>query len=432
MTVKQHMTSRGVQATRLLGLVLLAYTFFMTFTVPLGPGLEDVRVNRKEITNEGGVYELEVVGHGTHFATSSPKVFLRRGEHIVNATAIKSLDDTHLKCRVRLPEFVPAASFDVFVNGAGDGTISYANGCFAEGLEVLSKARIRSDREVLNHLAEEDLGFHFPFQPNIMESIRNLMLHVPMWFTMFLLMGISFAQSIRTLRLGGDEDRDLRAVAAVKVGLWFGALGLLTGSLWARFTWGAWWVDDPQLNGAFVTVMVYAGYLVLRGSVQDPKLRSRLSAVYNLFGFCLLVVLLMVLPRFTESLHPGKGGNPAFSSYDLDSALRAVFYPAVLGWMILGTWMYSLALKLERFRTRRAQVEGTRALVPLPVLLVTPASTSTFEEFFVASGKMPVVVGVAAIIVLGLGLWWVRAVRELRRLQSETPDVTSTPSNSAK
>jgi len=103
-----------------------------------------------------------------------------------------------------------------------------------------------------------------------------------------------------------------------------------------------------------------------------------------------------------------------------------------LGWMILGTWMYSLALKLERFRTRRAQVEGTRALVPLPVLLVTPASTSTFEEFFVASGKMPVVVGVAAIIVLGLGLWWVRAVRELRRLQSETPDVTSTPSNSAK
>ena len=87
--------------------------------------------------------------------------------------------------------------------------------------------------------------------------------------------------------------------------------------------------------------MVYAGYLVLRGSVQDAKLRSRLSAVYNLFGFCLLVVLLMVLPRFTESLHPGKGGNPAFSSYDLDSALRAAFYPAVLGWMILGTWMYA-------------------------------------------------------------------------------------------
>ena len=175
-----------------------------------------------------------------------------------------------------------------------------------QDLDVVEGAPLNRDDGALDNLYKGDLGFHFPFQPNIMESIRNLMLHVPMWFTMFLLMGISFAQSIRTLRLGGDSGRDLKALSSVKVGLWFGVLGLLTGSLWARFTWGAWWVDDPQLNGAFVTVMVYAGYLVLRGSVQDAKLRARLAAVYNLFGFCLLVVLLMVLPRFTESLHPGK------------------------------------------------------------------------------------------------------------------------------
>ena len=72
----------------------------------------------------------------------------------------------------------------------------------------------------MGDLEGADLGFHFPFQPNIMESIRNLMLHVPMWFTMFLLMGISFVQSIRTLRVGGDLDRDQRAVSAVKVGVW--------------------------------------------------------------------------------------------------------------------------------------------------------------------------------------------------------------------
>jgi len=423
MTASQHSTSRGVWAVRILGLLLLSYTFIMTFTVPLGPGIEDVRVTTQTVTEEGGVYELEIVGHSTHFSTSAPIVFLRRGEHTLNASAIKALDDTHLKCRVRLPKYIPSRSYDVIVNGKSDGTLSYANGFFAEGLDVKSKARLANDAMAFDQLEEKDLGFHFPFQPNIMESIRNLMLHVPMWFTMFLLMGISFAQSIRTLRLGGDDDRDLRAVAAVKVGLWFGVLGLLTGSLWARFTWGAWWVDDPQLNGAFVTVMVYAGYLVLRGSVQDAKLRSRLSAVYNLFGFCLLVVLLMVLPRFTESLHPGKGGNPAFSSYDLDSALRAAFYPAVLAWMILGTWMYSLALKTERMRVRIADARLTRANMPLPLLLVTPASTSNLEAVFTASGKMPVVVGVAVIIVMGLGLWWVRAVRELRRLDREESEL---------
>ena len=210
----------------------------------------------------------------------------------------------------------------------------------------------------------------------------------------------------------------------MKVGLWFGVLGLLTGSLWARFTWGAWWVDDPQLNGAFVTVMVYAGYLVLRGSVQDAKLRARLAAVYNLFGFCLLVVLLMVLPRFTESLHPGKGGNPAFSSYDLDSALRAAFYPAVLGWMILGTWMYALQLRIERWRTHRTEAQFSKACMPLGMLLVTPASTSGLEGVFMVDGKMPVVTGVAVIILVGLAIWWVRALNTLNTMKettSETP-----------
>jgi len=425
MTEHQHTTSKGVWAIRIAGLALLAYTFAMTFLVPLGPGIQDVVVTQTELTDKGGVYEVEVIGHGTHFSETAPRVFLLRGKGALNATAVKSLDDTHLKCRVRLPAVIPSPSFDVYVNNEIDGTMSYANGFFASGLKVVSKATLPDEPGVLENLSASNLGFHFPFQPNIMESIRNLMLHVPMWFTMFLLMGISFAQSIRTLRLGGDPDRDLRAVASVKVGLWFGVLGLLTGSLWARFTWGAWWVDDPQLNGAFVTVMVYAGYLVLRGSVQDAKLRSRLSAVYNLFGFCLLVVLLMVLPRFTESLHPGKGGNPAFSSYDLDSALRAAFYPAVLGWMILGTWMYSLQLNMERLTQRIADARLTRACMPLPLLLVTPASTTALEDVFTTSGKMPVVTGVAVIILAGLALWWIRAAQKLRRLTHEESNLNS-------
>ena len=425
MTEHQHTTSKVVWAIRIAGLALLAYTFAMTFLVPLGPGIQDVVVTQTELSDKGGLFEVEVIGHGTHFSETAPRVFLLRGKGALNATAVKSMDDTHLKCRVRLPAVIPSPSFDVYVNNEIDGTMSYANGFFASGLKVVSKATLPFDPGVLENLSASNLGFHFPFQPNIMESIRNLMLHVPMWFTMFLLMGISFAQSIRTLRLGGDPDRDLRAVASVKVGLWFGVLGLLTGSLWARFTWGAWWVDDPQLNGAFVTVMVYAGYLVLRGSVQDAKLRSRLSAVYNLFGFCLLVVLLMVLPRFTESLHPGKGGNPAFSSYDLDSALRAAFYPAVLGWMILGTWMYGLQLNLERLTQRIADARLTRACMPLPLLLVTPASTTALEDVFTTSGKLPVVTGVAVIILAGIALWWIRAAQKLRRLTHEESNLNS-------
>ena len=231
MTEHQHTTSKGVWAIRIAGLALLAYTFAMTFLVPLGPGIQDVVVTQTELTDKGGVYEVEVIGHGTHFFETAPRVFLLRGKGALNATAVKSMDDTHLKCRIRLPAVIPSPSFDVYVNNEIDGTMSYANGFFASGLEVVSKATLPDDPGVLENLSASNLGFHFPFQPNIMESIRNPMLHVPMWFTMFLLMGISFAQSIRTLRLGGDPDRDLRAVASVKVGLWFGVLGLLTGSL---------------------------------------------------------------------------------------------------------------------------------------------------------------------------------------------------------
>ena len=141
---------------------------------------------------------------------------------------------------------------------------------------------------------------------------------------------------------------DLRAVNANRVGLLFAVLGLITGSIWARFTWGDWWVADPQLNGALVTFLIYVGYMVLRAQIEDEQKRARVAAVFNIFAYVILFILLMILPRFTEGLHPGKGGNPGFNTYDLDSSLRAVFYPAVTGWILLGYWIYHLRLRLNR------------------------------------------------------------------------------------
>jgi heme exporter protein C len=63
----------------------------------------------------------------------------------------------------------------------------------------------------------------------------------------------------------------------------------------------------------------------------------------------------MVMPRFAEGLHPGKSGNPAFSSYDLDSSLRSVFYPAVLGYILLGYWIYSLHLRIRTLEQKNEE-----------------------------------------------------------------------------
>ena len=99
-----------------------------------------------------------------------------------------------------------------------------------------------------------------------------------------------------------------------------------------------------------MTTAAYAGYHILRESVDRPGMRARLAAVYNVFAFVLLVILLLIMPRFSESLHPGKGGNPGFNTYDLDASLRAVFSPAVIGWILTALWMQQFVLRLARVR----------------------------------------------------------------------------------
>ncbi len=141
---------------------------------------------------------------------------------------------------------------------------------------------------------------------------------------------------------------DVLAEESARIAMLFGTLGLLTGMVWAKYTWGAWWVNDVQLNGAAGTMLVYAAYFLLRGSMDDDQKKARISAVYNIFAFAMMVVFIIILPRMTDSLHPGKGGNPGFSSYDLDHRLRLVFYPAILGWTLLGVWIMQLRLRMRK------------------------------------------------------------------------------------
>src|SRR4030095_2826517 len=178
------------------------------------------------------------------------------------------------------------------------------------------------------------------------ESIRNLYFHVTMWFAMMILLIVSLVNSIKYL--GSFQlHSDMVAEESGRVAMLFGVLGLLTGMVWAKYNWGAWWVNDVQLNGAAATMLVYTAYFLLRNSIEDDQKKARISAVYNIFAFAMMVVFIVILPRMSDSLHPGKGGNPGFSSYDLDHRLRLVFYPAVIGWTLLGVWIMSLRLRLR-------------------------------------------------------------------------------------
>lgn len=183
------------------------------------------------------------------------------------------------------------------------------------------------------------------------ETIRNLYFHVPMWFAMIILFSISVFYSVKYLSSNNHID-DLKAIESVNAGIVFGVLGIITGAVWAKYTWGEFWSMDPKQNFAAISLLLYFAYFILRNAIDEEQKRAKISAIYNLFAFPMMVVLLFVLPRLKDSLHPGNGGNPGFNSYDLDSRMRMVFYPACLGWILIGYWIYTLRFRMRKLENK--------------------------------------------------------------------------------
>jgi len=186
-----------------------------------------------------------------------------------------------------------------------------------------------------------------PALPILHESIRVVYFHVPMWFAMLLMYLISVVYSIRYLSSGKPED-DFVAVESVNVGVVFCVFGLLSGMLWANITWGDPWPNDPKLNSSAIASLMYLAYLVLRNALDEEQKRGKLAAIYNIFAFPIMLVLLFILPRLTDSLHPGNGGNPGFSGYDMTGSMKWVFRPAALGWMLIGVWIMTLRYRIRK------------------------------------------------------------------------------------
>ncbi|MDP4149424.1 MAG: cytochrome c biogenesis protein [Bacteroidota bacterium] len=191
-----------------------------------------------------------------------------------------------------------------------------------------------------------------PAKPILHETIRNLYFHVAMWFSMMILFIVSVVYAIKYLRRP-DQVFDIYSLEYAKAGIVFGSLGVLTGSEWAGFTWGAFWSNDPKQLGAVVALLIYLAYLVLRNSMTDMDKRARIGAVYNIFAFAMLFPTLWIIPRMVESLHPGGlGGNPAFENFD--PRMGKIFWPAAVpGWTLLGVWISSLRIRLQLLELKK-------------------------------------------------------------------------------
>jgi heme exporter protein C len=188
-----------------------------------------------------------------------------------------------------------------------------------------------------------------PAQGFIGESSRIVFFHVPCAWTSTLAFLVAAAYSLAYLRTRNPWHDEI-AAAAVKLGLVFGILTLITGSLFASIMWGTWWNWDPRESSYLLLVFLYAAYLFLRAAIDDPERKARIAAVYALFAVVLMPFLVFVAPRVTASLHPQTVINPQ-GKILMDTPTRAVFFGALAGFSGLFLWMLSLearAARLER------------------------------------------------------------------------------------
>ncbi|MBL7731228.1 MAG: ABC transporter permease [Chitinophagaceae bacterium] len=201
-----------------------------------------------------------------------------------------------------------------------------------------------------------------PVLPILGETIRNLYFHVCMWFAMMILFTVSVVYAVMYLR-SFNLKYDIYARQYAAVGIVMGVLGYATGAIWMTYTWadpnnpafqsfGA-LAREPKLIGAAIALLIYFAYMVLRDSINDMDKRARISAVYNIFAYAMLFPSIWILPRVMDSLHPGREGNPALNQSDIDGGMRIVFYPAVIGWTLLGTWIATLKIRLALLKEKK-------------------------------------------------------------------------------
>ncbi len=338
---------------KLSGVLIFVYVLIGGMTIPMRSGVTSVLPNS---VKAGEKIQLEVVGYNTHFNECKD---LRAWLKFDSTFALKNnnveiKDDQSAKFSFDIPLEFPLQSdvhpLTLIIDNEIDGAFVLPNAVFATS----------SDSSVINSepwLKSEMVGFHkaegikFPYRNILNETIRNTFFHVALWFAMFILLIIGLYYAIQYLRTGIFEY-DIKSAAFNRIAIMYGVLGLITGSIWAKFTWNTFWTTDVKLNMTAVAMLIYLAYLVLRGSSTDYDRRAKISASYSIFAFLALIPLVFVIPRLTDSLHPGNGGNPALGGEDLDNTLRLFFYPSIIALILLGIWMSQLLLRYEKLKQK--------------------------------------------------------------------------------
>jgi heme exporter protein C len=211
------------------------------------------------------------------------------------------------------------------------------------------------------------LAFFYAPQDQTLGYIQKIFyLHVPLAIVSlvgFILGGVFAVGYLRT----GDKVWDMRSYCAIHMSLIFSVAGLITGSIWAKGSWGHWWVwQEPTLVSYLIVILLFATYQPLRFSIEDPERQSRYAAVFAIVGGAFVPLNFIAVRLAAEYVHPRvltlTGGN-------LPTSMAIAFYTSLLGIALLFATMmkYEMLAKTTRMQTRRLrrQLLGDDSLRPL-------------------------------------------------------------------
>ncbi len=198
--------------------------------------------------------------------------------------------------------------------------------------------------------------FEFPIIPGLEDKARIIFFHVPTaWLTVLAyLMAMYFG--IRFLR-NKDIYDDIKSVSAAALGMLFCILATLTGSVWAKFTWGSFWHWDPRETSIFILLLIYGAYFALRSALENEEKRARLSAIYSIIAFLTTPFFIFIMPRLMIGLHPGSleidpatgqvkaSANPVIK-FQMAANMRVVFFVSLAAFTILYFWLWNLTHRI--------------------------------------------------------------------------------------
>jgi len=181
------------------------------------------------------------------------------------------------------------------------------------------------------------------------ETSRILFFHVPQaWVATlsFLLSMIGSAVYLKKRRAAADH----LALSSAELGFIFCVLATVTGSIFAKATWGSYWNWDPRQTSIVILLMIYGAYFALRSAVEDQEKKRVFSAVYSILAFATVPFLIFVVPRITVSLHPEDTMNPA--NPGMDPKTLKVFLGSLFAYTALFVWMLRLKMRVLKLESK--------------------------------------------------------------------------------